>query len=73
MICRASRAYYGASPRRFGNCTISINGSRTRSGAPAIIGVSNMPGAMVHTRMPERDRSRAMGSVMPTTPALLAE
>jgi len=40
---------------------------------PAIIGVLKMPGAMVQTRMPERARSRATGSVMPTTPPLEAE
>jgi hypothetical protein len=36
------------------------------------IGVPKMPGAMVMLRMPLRARSRAMGSVMPTTPPLLA-
>ena len=35
-------------------------------------GVLNRPGAMVHTRMPCCAKSRAMGSVMPTTPALEA-
>ena len=54
------------------NCTISMSGSRTRSGAPASMGVSKIPGAMVHNRMPERERSRAIGNVIPTTPDLLA-
>ena len=39
---------------------------------PAIIGVSKMPGAMV-TRMSSFDRSRAIGSVIPATPAFEAE
>ena len=33
------------------------------------MGVSKMPGAIVITRMPNRASSRAMGSVIPTTPA----
>jgi len=37
------------------------------------IGVPKMPGAMVMLRMPLRARSRAIGSVMPTMPPLLAE
>jgi hypothetical protein len=37
---------------------------------PAIIGVLNMPGAIVMTRMPERARSRATGRVMAATPPL---
>ena len=36
-------------------------------------GVLNRPGAMVHTRMNSRDRSRAIGTVIPTTPPLDAE
>ena len=40
----------------------------TGSGKVRISGVLNSPGAMVHTRMPCCARSRAMGSVMPTTP-----
>jgi len=36
------------------------------------IGVPKMPGAMVMLRMPLRARSRAIGSVMPTTLPLLA-
>ena len=38
----------------------------------AISGVSKMPGMIVFTRIPSRDRSRAIGSVMPTTPPLEA-
>ncbi len=34
---------------------MSTSGSRTRSGAPAIIGVSNTPGAMVHTLVDDVD------------------
>jgi hypothetical protein len=37
---------------------------------PNIMGVPKMPGAIVMLRMPLRARSRAIGSVMPTTPPL---
>src|SRR4249919_1145694 len=37
------------------------------------IGVQKMPGAMVITRTPMRPNSRAIGSVMPTTPPFEAE
>ena len=37
------------------------------------MGVSKMPGAIVHTRMPSSARSRAIGSVMPTMPPFEAE
>jgi hypothetical protein len=47
--------------------------ARAASGKPATIGVSKMPGAIVQTRMPSSARSRAIGSVMPTTPPLDAE
>jgi hypothetical protein len=40
---------------------------------PSTIGVQKMPGAMVMTRMPKRASSRAIGSVMPTTPPFDAE
>jgi len=40
---------------------------------PISIGVKNRPGAMVLIRIPLDANSRAMGSVMPTTAALLAE
>ena len=43
------------------------------SSTPASIGVSMMPGAMVMTRMPYCARSRAAGTVMPTTPPFDAE
>jgi hypothetical protein len=39
----------------------------------ASIGVSNVPGAMVTTRIPNFASSRATGNVMPTTPAFDAE
>ena len=39
---------------------------------PKSIGVPKMPGAMVMLRMPLRAKSRAIGSVMPTTPAVIA-
>ena len=44
----------------------------TGSGSERSSGVANRPGAMVHTRMPCCARSRAIGSVMPTTPPLEA-
>ncbi len=42
-------------------------------GMPRSIGVSKIPGAMVHTRIASRERSRAIGRVIPTTPPLEAE
>ena len=44
----------------------------TGSGKVFNNGVANMPGAMVQTRMPCCAKSRAMGKVMPATPALEA-
>ena len=40
---------------------------------PGSLETVEMPGAMVQTRMPLRERSRAIGSVMPTTPPFEAE
>ena len=40
----------------------------TQNGQPSSIGVSNMPGAMVMTRIPKRANSRAIGRVMATMP-----
>jgi hypothetical protein len=37
---------------------------------PNSMGVPKMPGAIVMLRMPFLHRSRAIGSVMPTTPPL---
>jgi hypothetical protein len=37
------------------------------------MGVPKMPGAIVQHRMPEGAKSRAMGKVIPTTPAFEAE
>ena len=56
-------------PRRGGNGTDAPRLACTSAGSEAIIGVSNKPGAMVMIRMPKRAISRAIGSVMPTTPA----
>ena len=39
---------------------------------PASMAVSKMPGAIVITRMPNFASSRAIGSVMPFTPAFEA-
>src|SRR3954468_6978423 len=67
-MCRASAAYSVGDPSRAGCGTCLPSDSRAGSGSPASIGVSMMPGAIVHTRMSLSARSRAMGSVMPTTP-----
>src|SRR3954471_18121059 len=67
-MCRASAAYSVGEPSRAGCGTCLPSDSRAGSGSPASIGVSMMPGAIVHTRMSLSARSRAMGSVMPTTP-----
>ena len=47
--------------------------ARLLRAAPPSSGVSNVPGAIVHTRMPPRARSRAAGSVMPTIAPFDAE
>ena len=60
-------------PRREGNGTCLPSDSCASFGSAASSGVSKMPGAMVQTRMPLRDRSRAIGSVMPTIPPFDAE
>ena len=67
-ISRTSDANSSGRPSRGGNGTILPSASCTSGVRLAIIGVSKMPGAIVITRMPERASSRAIGSVMPTTP-----
>ncbi len=71
-IDRTSAAYSEGRPSRGGNGTVASRLLRASSGNPAIIGVSNSPGAIVTTRIPNFESSRATGSVMPTTPALEA-
>ena len=73
MIERTSAAYSVGWPSRDGCGTCCSSDARTSSVMPAIIGVSKMPGAMVTTRMSSFDRSRAIGSVIPATPAFEAE
>ena len=51
-ICFTSAAYSAGRPRRDGNGTCWASYACASGGSPAIIGVSNRPGAMVHTRMP---------------------
>lgn len=51
---------------------LAASESWTSCGMPKIMGVPKMPGAMVMQRIPVLDRSRAIGSVMPATPALEA-
>src|SRR6185503_18182277 len=72
-IAFTSCAYSAGRPRREGNGTCLPSESCASFGNPISIGVSKMPGAMVHTRMPLRERSRAIGSVIPTTPPFDAE
>ncbi|MNO04288.1 hypothetical protein D3C81_2252710 [compost metagenome] len=72
IISSASVAYSAGLPRRLGKGTDAASAALTLSGAPCSSGVLKMPGSMVLTRMPSPIRSRAMGSVMPTTPAFEA-
>ena len=51
---------------------LAANEAWIGSGRVRSSGVANRPGAMVHTRMPCCAKSRAMGRVMPATPALEA-
>src|SRR5262249_41979885 len=60
-------------PSRAGNGTCAPSEACTSGGMPSIIGVWKIPGAIDTQRMPKRASSRAMGSVMPATPALVAE
>ena len=73
MMWTASAAYSAGCPSLGGKGTCLPSEIRAGSGRVAIMGVSNSPGAMVQTRMPSSARSRAMGSVMPTTPPFEAE
>jgi hypothetical protein len=52
---------------------VASSALRTGSGSVASIGVSKVPGAMVHTRTPIEAWSRAIGKVIDTTPPLEAE
>ena len=57
----ARSPYSSGRPRRCGCGTCSPSAARASSGRPASSGVSNRPGAMVTTRMPDCARSRAAG------------
>ena len=70
MIRLAAAAMMDSNANAAGERGVIIN--TASGGSSAIIGVSNRPGAMVITRMPNLAISRAMGRVMPTTPALEA-
>jgi len=72
MMCFTSAAYSSGCPNREGKGTCAPSEARISSDIPRSIGVSKMPGAIVMTRMPNFASSRAMGSVMPFTPALEA-
>ena len=73
MIDWQSWANSSGVPNREGNGICAASDSRASSGRPAAIGVSNNPGAIVQTRIPNLASSRAMGSVIATTPPLDAE
>ena len=73
MICRTKAAYSAGLPSRGGNGTCWPNEARISSDSAPSKGVSKIPGAMVTTRMPWRERSRAAGRVSPTSPPLEAE
>src|SRR5712692_1618203 len=73
MMWQASAANSAGRPERDGNGILASSALRAESGRPMSMGVAKIPGAMVQQRMPYCDRSRAMGSVMPTTPPLEAE
>src|SRR5579863_235703 len=72
-MCSTRSAYSSGRARRGGNGTCAPSEARTSSDSEASIGVSKMPGAMVITRTPLEESSRATGSVRPTTPPLEAE
>ena len=72
-MCTASAPYSSGSPRRAGCGTCLPSDCCASSGSDPSSGVLNRPGAMVTTRMNSRERSRAIGTVMPTTPPLDAE
>ncbi len=65
----ASDAYSSGVPSRCGCGTDSPSASRASCGSAASSGVSKRPGAIVQTRIRALARSRAAGSVIPTTPA----
>src|SRR6267378_3768119 len=72
-ICTARLPYSEASPSRAGCGTCAPRLLRASSFSPINSGVRNRPGAMVLTRIFWLARSRAAGSVRPTTPPLEAE
>src|SRR6266508_5813333 len=69
MTCSASLAYSSGSPNLLGCGTVFAKDARTSSDRRFSRGVSKVPGAIVHTRMPLPARSRAATIVMPTMPA----
>lgn len=72
MLCTTSDANSSGRPARTGNSMAFFSPARTLSDMAAVMAESNMLGATVTTRMPNRDRSRAIGSVMAATAPLLA-
>ena len=72
MTCFANAANSAAVPPRFGNSIAFSKLVRTLALSTLVMGVSNVPGAMVTTRIPCRDRSLVIGSVMDATAPLEA-
>src|SRR6266540_227912 len=72
-MCATRAANSVGSPSRAGCGTWAPSASRASSGRLASRGVSNSPGAIVTTRIRLVASSRAIGSVMPTTPPFEAE
>ena len=70
---QASCAYSSGFPSRFGNGTWAPSASCTFGGIIATIGVLKTPGRIVLTRTPSFIKSRAIGSVIDSTPPFEAE
>ena len=63
------RRIFGGRTQPLGKGNVRGERGLRLSGRPFIIGVSKIPGRMVLTRTPSSIKSRAIGRVMPTTPA----
>ncbi len=66
MICVTRDANSSGFPNLEGHGTDAPNCSCTFDGSDASSGVANNPGAIVITRIPSVDKSRAIGNVIPT-------
>jgi len=72
-ICEHNCANSSGYPNRFGNWTWLSREARNGFGKGFVIGVSKRPGQIVQIRIPHGPRSRAIGKVIPQTPAFEAE